>query len=265
MPPKRPSASPELDSPVKVAATVALPADPDCAPVPIGAPFKEHLDGPSVSVHNSVMPPPAEHQECLAPVKAPTSAIVTGARSGYLASQQQRKSSCNLTTIPIGSQNKITLSGIVMCTFLPQPGPPARMYMLVADQDGVAGVTVWGDTVMTITAIASVVGRAIHMPGCSLSYYGGKRTLNVPRNGLVTFPSTSPHNEWWASKLTEAPLSVEKALQLPDNSLTSVEAVCASITREEKTQRTHHALFYFATLTNIGQRTARRKSSRCGR
>ena len=248
MPPKRPAATSALDSVVKLAATEAPTADPCSAPAPISAPPAEHLEGPSASVQFAVMPPPEVHQEGLSHVAASTTkaiAIVSGARSSYIANQQQRKNSCNLATIPIGSQIKISLSGIVMCTFLPQPGPPARMYMLVADQDGVAGVTVWGDTVMTITSTAHVVGRAIHIPGCTLSFYGGKRSLNVPRNGNVTFPTTSPHNEWWASKLIESPLCAGKALQLPDNSVASVEAVCASITREEKTQRTHSVMFYF--------------------
>ena len=32
------------------------------------------------------------------------------------------------------------------------------MYMLVADQDGVAGVTVWGDTVRQLTETADAIG-----------------------------------------------------------------------------------------------------------
>ena len=119
--------------------------------------------------------------------------------------------------------------------YTPQPGPPARMYMLVMDKDGVAGVTVWGDTVNQLMGTADIIGMAVNIPGCTMSFYNGKRSLNVPRNHVMLFPDNSPHMDWWSSKLQEEPLNTQQLLALPDQSIANVFAVCASITREEKT------------------------------
>lgn len=119
--------------------------------------------------------------------------------------------------------------------YTPQPGPPARMYMLVADKDGVAGVTIWGDTVHHLTGTADVIGRAVNIPGCSMSFYNGKRSLNVPRNHVMHFPATSPHSEWWASKLLEESVTTQQLLAMPDHSVANLFAVCAGIRREERT------------------------------
>jgi hypothetical protein len=137
------------------------------------------------------------------------------------------------------ASQRIRLSGIIIAMYSPQQGPPARMYMLVADKEGVAGVTVWGDTVDQLMDSSDTVGRAVSIPGCSISLYNGKKTLNVPRNHTILFPTISPHLDWWASKLQDEPLPIHQVLALPDNSITSVFAVCAGIRREEKTQCKH--------------------------
>jgi hypothetical protein len=89
---------------------------------------------------------------------------------------------------------RFRLNGIIIAMYSPQMGPPARMYMLIADKDGVAGVTVWGDTVLQLMDSNDVVGQAVSIPGCSLSLYNGKRGVNVPRNHTIAFPSVSPHS-----------------------------------------------------------------------
>ena len=134
---------------------------------------------------------------------------------------------------------RIRLSGIIIALYSPQQGPPARMYMLIADKDGVAGVTVWGDTVHQLMDSSDIVGQAVSIPGCSLSLFNGKRSLNVPRNHSILFPTVSPHLDWWASKLQDEPLTSQQVTALPDNSITSLFAVCAGIRREEKTQCKH--------------------------
>ena len=119
--------------------------------------------------------------------------------------------------------------------YAPQQGPPARMYMLVADKDGVAGVTVWGDTVAQLMGTANVIGQAVSIPGCTMSFYNNKRSLNVPRNQVVHLPIASPHLDWWSGKLHAEPVTTKQLLSLPDQSITSIFAVVASIRREEKT------------------------------
>jgi hypothetical protein len=174
-----------------------------------------------------------------------------GARANYHAAQQQRVVTCNLSLIPPSkcnksptaaplitapdAQQKIRLSGIVLVLYTPQPGPPARMYMLVGDNAGVAGVTVWGDTVSQLTSEPDIIGRAVSIPGCTMSFYNGKRSLNVSRNHVIHFPDNSPHAEWWTSKLQAPSLTTQELLALPDNSIANVLAVCAGIRREEKT------------------------------
>jgi len=112
--------------------------------------------------------------------------------------------------------------------------------VLVADHDGIAGVTVWGDTVHQLQATPNLIGRAVAFPGCSLSLYNGKRSLNVPRNATVQFPAAAPAQLWWASKLEEPLLTIEKFVQLPEFTIANILAVCATITREEKTQGMVH-------------------------
>jgi hypothetical protein len=174
-----------------------------------------------------------------------------GARAQYHAAQQQRVVTCNLSLIPPSkcnnsptasplitapdAQQKIRLSGIVLVLYTPQPGPPARMYMLVADDAGVAGVTVWGDTVSQLTSEPDIIGRAVSIPGCTMSFYNGKRSLNVSRNHVIHFPDNSPHAVWWMSKLQAPSITSQELQALPDNSIANVLAVCAGIRREEKT------------------------------
>jgi hypothetical protein len=110
------------------------------------------------------------------------------------------------------------------------------MYLLVADEDGVAGVTVWGDTVRQITGTSDCIGRAVAIPGCTLSFYNGKRSLNVPRNAIVHFTATSPAQNWWEQKLDGPVVNTQQLLQMPDHTVANVLAICGSITRQEKTQ-----------------------------
>lgn len=125
--------------------------------------------------------------------------------------------------------------------YTPQDGPPARMYMLVADKDGVAGVTVWGDTVLQLMSTPNVIGRSISIPNCSLSFYNNKKSLNVPRNHVIHFTETSPHAEWWAGKLTNESITTLAIKSMPDHAVVNIHAVCAGIRREEKTQgKCHH-------------------------
>jgi hypothetical protein len=132
-------------------------------------------------------------------------------------------------------QQKIRLSGIIIVMYTPQQGPPARMYMLIADKDGVAGVTVWGDTVNQLMGTPHIIGKAVSIPGCTMSVYNGKRSLNVPRNHIINFPEVSPHLDWWAAKLNAESVTTRQLLSLPDQSITNLFAVCAAIRREERT------------------------------
>jgi hypothetical protein len=120
--------------------------------------------------------------------------------------------------------------------YSPQPGPPARMYMLVADKDGVAGVTVWGDTVQQLLTSQDVIGRAVVIPGCTISSYQNKRSLNVPRNHVIQLPDTSPHLDWWEGKLQAEYLTTKEMQSMQDNSICNLSAICAGMRREERSQ-----------------------------
>ena len=153
--------------------------------------------------------------------------------SSVAHSHVRRACYCDTAT---DTQQKVRLAGIIICGYTPQPGPPARMYLLVADEDGVAGVTVWGDTVRQITGTSDCIGRAVAIPGCTLSFYNGKRSLNVPRNAIVNFTATSPAQNWWEQKLIGPAVNTQQLLQMPDHTVANVLAICGSITRQEKTQ-----------------------------
>ena len=153
--------------------------------------------------------------------------------SSVAHSNVRRDCYCDTVT---DTQQKVRLAGIIICGYTPQAGPPARMYLLVADEDGVAGVTVWGDTVRQITGTTDVIGRAVAIPGCTLSFYNGKRSLNVPRNAIVHFTATSPVQNWWEQKLDGPVVTTQQLLQLPDHTVVNLLAICGSITRQEKTQ-----------------------------
>jgi hypothetical protein len=137
---------------------------------------------------------------------------------------------------PGALQQKIRLSGIIIVMYSPQQGPPARMYMLVADKDGVAGVTVWGDTVNQLLSEPDVIGRSITIPGCTISCYQGKRSLNVPRNHVIQLTDTSPHADWWEGKLQAESVTTKHMQSLQDNTICNIFAVCAGMRREERTQ-----------------------------
>jgi hypothetical protein len=191
-----------------------------------------------------------------------------GARAAFNAAQQQRTITCNLALLspskPMitrflklinaaadASQQKIRLTGIIIVMYTPQPGPPARLYMLVADKDGVAGVTVWGDTVNQLTNTTDVIGKAVSIPGCTISFYNGKRSLNVPRNHVIQFPENSPHTDWWLSKLQAEAVTTQQLLALPDHTIANLFAVCASICREEKMQCEQHIVYTPVTLPQL--------------
>lgn len=186
-----------------------------------------------------------------------------GARAAYIATQQLRIITCNLANIPISAshkkchhkiahlilspgalQQKIRLTGIIIVMYSPQPGPPARMYMLVADKDGVAGVTVWGDTVQQLLTSPDVVGRAITIPGCTISSYQGRRSLNVPRNHVIQLPDVSPHKDWWEEKLQAESLTTKQMQALQDNAICNLFAVCQGMRRDERTQGKNRYQFY---------------------
>lgn len=137
---------------------------------------------------------------------------------------------------PGALQQKIRLTGIIIVMYSPQQGPPARMYMLVADKDGVAGVTVWGDTVNQLLTVPDVIGSAIAIPGCTISCYQGKRSLNVPRNHVIQLQDTSPHADWWEGKLQAESVTTKHMQLLQDNTICNLFAICAGMRREERTQ-----------------------------
>lgn len=84
-------------------------------------------------------------------------------------------------------------------------------------------------------AFTAIVHSLYSIPGCSMSFYNNKRSLNVPRNHVVHFATASPHLDWWSAKLQAEPVTTQQLLTLPDQSITSIFAVVASIRREEKT------------------------------
>lgn len=127
------------------------------------------------------------------------------------------------------------------------------MYMLVADKDGVAGVTVWGDTVQQLMTTPDIIGRAITIPGCSISSYKGKRSLNVPRNHIIQLPDASPHLDWWEEQLQAVSLTTKQIQSMQDNTICNLFAVCAGMRREERTQGKNR---YYLLLHRINTNTA---------
>ena len=156
-------------------------------------------------------------------------------RLQFLAAMTPQHMNCDLSNAVVGLGVKHNLECIIIAIFPVQNGPPARRHIMVRDQHGTTGITVWHHDVNKFPK--AVLGAVLLITGASVSLYQGKKNLVLNKESTVVVNSTtpSPLATWWAGLADMSPLPLPAAITAAENSIINVFGVlgfCSQDTKE---------------------------------
>jgi len=152
----------------------------------------------------------------------------------FLAAMTPQHMTCDLSNAVVGLGVKHNLESIIIAIFPVQNGPPARRHVLVRDQHGTTGITVWHNDVHKFPKC--VLGAVLHITRASMSLYQGKKNLVLNKDSTVVVNSTtpSPLATWWAGLAASCPLPLPAAITAAENSIINVFGVIGFTSQDHK-------------------------------
>jgi hypothetical protein len=157
-------------------------------------------------------------------------------RDRFMAGFLPARTCCNLDLCRAPSGSKFQLSGICIAVY-PAVVNPDRRYIVLADNTGSVGVTVWNANVHKFSNAS--VGTLVSINKVSISSHHGKKQLTLTRDSHVEVADIShePHHsvsQWWLQLLKQVPKSCGAVHDTPDNDIVTVSGICGHVTSEIK-------------------------------
>ena len=155
-------------------------------------------------------------------------------RQLFLTAMTPQHMTCDLTNAVVGMGVKHNIECIIIAIFPVQNGPPARRHILVRDQFGTTGITVWHADVHKFPK--QVLGAVVSITRASVSLYQGKKNLVLNKESTVIVNATmpSPLTAWWASLADASPLPLPAAMTAAENSIINVFGILGFCTQDTK-------------------------------
>jgi hypothetical protein len=157
-------------------------------------------------------------------------------RDRFMAGFLPARTCCNLDLCrsPFGS--KFQLYGICIAVY-PASVNPDRRYIVLADNTGSVGVTVWNANVHKFSNTS--IGALVSLNKVAITSQHGKRQLTLTRDSHIEIAdvSSDPHHsvsQWWQLLLKEVAKSCGAVQDTPDNDIVTVSGVCGHVTSEVK-------------------------------
>lgn len=182
----------------------------------------------SESSSTSSAPVSAQHQNIL---RSPISN-----RDRFMAGFLPARTCCNLDLCRAPSGSKFQLYGICIAVY-PAVVNPDRRYIVLADNTGSVGVTVWNANVHKFSNAS--VGALVSLNKVSISAFHGKKQLTLTRDSHVEVADISHDpqhsvSQWWQQLLKQVPKSCGAVHDAADNDIVTVSGVCGHVTSEIK-------------------------------
>ena len=157
-------------------------------------------------------------------------------RDRFMAGFLPARTCCNLDLCRAPSGSKFQLSGICIAVY-PAVVNPDRRYIVLADNTGSVGVTVWNANVHKFSNAS--VGALVSLNKVSISAFHGKKQLTLTRDSHVEVADISHDpqhsvSQWWQQLLKQVPKSCGAVHDIADNDIVSVSGICGHVTSEQK-------------------------------
>ena len=155
-------------------------------------------------------------------------------RQLFLTALTPQHMTCDLTSAVVGMGVKHNIEAIIIAIFPVQNGPPARRHVLVRDQFGSTGITVWHADVHKFPK--QVLGAVVTITKASINLYQGKKNLVLNKESTIVVNATmpSPLAAWWASLADASPLPLPAAMTAAENSFINVFGILGFCSQETK-------------------------------
>jgi hypothetical protein len=157
-------------------------------------------------------------------------------RDRFMAGFLPARTCCNLDLCRSPSGSKFQLYGICIAIY-PASVNPDRRYIVLADNTGSVGVTVWNANVHKFSNTS--IGALVSLNKVAITSQHGKKQLTLTRDSTVEIAdvSSDPHHsvsQWWHLLLKEVAKSCGAVQDTPDNDIVTISGICGHVSSEVK-------------------------------
>lgn len=159
-------------------------------------------------------------------------------RERFLANCQPLRVCCNLSTVGLTAAGvRFSFQAIVFVVY-PASFNPDRRHVLLIDEFGCTGMTVWGAHVPLFNFTS--VGSVVKFTKLSMVSHNGKKQLSMGKDTTVVFlPAAvvTEESKWWNSLASKAPLRIIDVHDRDDDTIVNVAGIVGMLQTETKKVR----------------------------
>lgn len=154
-------------------------------------------------------------------------------RERFRAACMPSQITCDLSCVQSDPGLRFSFQAIVLICY-PAQTNPARRHVLLADGNGIAGVTVWNANVNAFSS--SSIGRMAHFTKMSLVIHNNTRAISMNKESSVTFSDGTGHfaHTWWHALPLQKAIPAIHFSAAKENSIVNIEGVLGSAHSELK-------------------------------
>jgi hypothetical protein len=139
---------------------------------------------------------------------------------------------CNLDGVNVSPSVRLSFRGTVAVLYPPAVNPDRR-YIIMMDENGSTGITVWKDDLHHFHS--GRIGCVVQISHMSLSSHKSQKSLSLTKESKISFDDTP--NRWWNNLLQVPPLSIVDVHSASENSIVAVCGILGFMCVEEKVVR----------------------------
>ena len=159
-------------------------------------------------------------------------------RQRFMASCQPLKVCCDLRNVGLHAAGvRFSFQAVVFVVY-PASEKPDRRHVLLADQFGCTGLTVWGAHVPLFTF--ATVGTVVKFTKLGMIVHNGKKALSMSKDTTIVFMPSSCDTEeskWWQSFTDQPYKRIIDVHDCEDNDIVNVAGIVGSLSSETKRVR----------------------------
>jgi hypothetical protein len=159
-------------------------------------------------------------------------------RQRFMASCQPLKVCCDLRNVGLHAAGvRFSFQAVVFVVY-PASEKPDRRHVLLVDQFGCTGLTVWGAHVPLFTF--ATVGTVVKFTKLGMVVHNGKKALSMGKDTTIVFMPSSCSTEeskWWQSFSDQPFKRIIDIHDCEDNDIVNVAGIVGSLTSETKRVR----------------------------
>jgi hypothetical protein len=161
-----------------------------------------------------------------------------GNRERFIANCQPMRVTCDLRNVGLHAANvRFSFQAVVFVVYPPSEKPDRR-HVLLVDQHGCTGLTIWGAHVPLFNFAS--VGTVVKFTKLSLIMHNGKKSLSMAKDTTVVFMPTSTSTEeskWWHSLADSKYKRIADIHDCEDDVVINVAGIVGMLSSETKRVR----------------------------